>query len=182
MDNYMQRISNGDLKFDSGGKVAASGVAKTEIVELAMSHPFFAEEPPKSTGRELFGDDYLENLLLKFSHTSKEDMMASLLEITVQSVKRAVEQENESLKKVKLVAVAGGGALNETLMKRLKSIFSPEVEVALTSEFGIPVMAREAMAFAALGYAHVNQISSNLITATGAKKETVLGEWHPAYK
>ncbi len=182
MDNYIQRISNGESRYDKGGKMASSGIANQELVRLALSNPFFSRKPPKSTGRELFGDEFLDSILQKFNLETPENIMASLLEITAQSLLNAIDQESQDEKKIDLIAIAGGGALNDCLVNRLKHALAEKVKIVLSDELGIPVMAREAMAFAALGYAFVNQMPSNVIAATGADKEVVLGEWHPAYK
>ncbi|GAB4270661.1 MAG: anhydro-N-acetylmuramic acid kinase [Candidatus Rifleibacteriota bacterium] len=180
MDAYCEHISAGAKRFDANGEMAASGRVVEAIVSEILSDKYFNELPPKSTGREKFGIFRLNELLATVARNCDEcDVMASLLEITVLSIAQAVTIECQRLKPPVELIVAGGGALNRQLLKRLQIKLGDLVSVLTSEKVGIPVMARESMAFAALGAAFVRGEAGNVPCATGAAQKVILGQLHP---
>ncbi len=171
MDAYMQKNNLGN--YDKNGTFASSGKTVNSILEDFLKDPYFKQPFPKSTGREHFNT----NLLEKFDKKIKnEDVLSTLLDVTVISISDAVVSLKEIINFPCKLIVAGGGALNTELIKRLKRNLADSCSIHASDEFGIPVMAREAMAFAVLGYAFVKKQPSNVPLATGASKKVILGQ------
>jgi anhydro-N-acetylmuramic acid kinase len=181
MDAFCELISNGCRNFDENGTLASSGRINEDVVQTVLADSYFDLVPPKSTGREKFGVFRLEQIRKMFSASASEaDVMSTLLEITVRSIVSSIKNRYSQVSFPAMLIVAGGGALNAELMKRLRTQLNGFCEVFSSSDFSIPVMAREAMAFAALGNAFIRQIPSNVPVATGAKKKVLLGQYHPS--
>ncbi len=178
MDAYMQHCGAG--RYDAGGQMAATGkTLKPQLQEL-LADPYFKLPPPKSTGREYFNRSRLAPFIDKNSGFAPADVMSTLLDVTVISIADAIIQLQDQIGFPAEVLVAGGGALNSELMKRLSDRLEGCCSLATTEKYGIPVMAREAMAFAILGYAFLRGRPANIPVATGAAAPAVLGEFHPA--
>lgn len=178
MDAAMQRAGLGN--YDRDGCLAASGRSNRETVARFLSDPYFAAPPPKSTGREYFNSERLAQIDAWQSEAlSPADLLSTLLDITVASIEAAVRAAAAYIRFPADLVVAGGGALNSELMRRLASRLSGLAEVKTSEALGVPVMAKEAMAFAVLGYAFVKRLPGNLPAATGAGREVILGELHP---
>ncbi len=162
--------------FDANGNIARSGSIDTDLLEEFLSHPYFAVPPPKSTGRELFSERFLENLNEKIvkGKLAPEDALTTLTELTARSILKSFDVLPLSAGHIEII-VSGGGALNEYLLDRLR-INAPESASILTSDaVGIPEKAKEAIAFAFFARAFVESISIHLPVTTGASHPTVLG-------
>lgn len=180
MDALMRRETNGKKHYDKDGAVAAMAEPDKTMVELFLEDAYFKANPPKSTGREKFGEQALREFLSRFpAETSLAQKMSSLLEITVQSIAEAILKPEWGVDFPAQLIVAGGGALNLELMRRLAQKLIGKCSVHLADEFAVPVMAREAMAFAALGDAFLRGEPANVPVATGAKRSVILGQLHP---
>lgn len=168
MDDYMQLNKLG--RFDESGKIASQGKTIDDVLKFFLADPYFEQDPPKSTGREYF---CIERIKDRLQNISFSDCMSTLTDLTVESIFRAIKPYIYNTDEL---VVAGGGALNVELSERLrKKCLLSNVAVKTSTEYGIPVMAREAMAFSILGHAFLNREPGNLPTATGASKEVVLG-------
>lgn len=166
--------------FDEGGRRARRGRADSELVDRLLEHPFFSEEPPKSTGRELFGRPYVQRLAQETGVEGEEswcDLIASLTLLTARAMARAYRQWviPSGLDRVYLM---GGGSRNPAMVDFIRMEL-PEVQVVDGSELGIDPDAREALAFAALAWAHVGRLAGNEASATGAHGPRVLGSFTP---
>lgn len=177
MDLYMQRSGLG--RFDADGRLAATGRTLQPLLAEFLADPYFKLPPPKSTGREYFNQQRLDRLLEQAGSATAADLMSTLLDITVESIAAAIRQPAYPLSQPAEVLVAGGGARNSELMRRLAVSLRGAAEVTTTERLGVPVMAREAMAFAILGYAFLQERPANVVKATGAACPAVLGEFHP---
>jgi anhydro-N-acetylmuramic acid kinase len=139
-----------------------------------LADEFFAAPTPKTTGRERFGEHFLaQHVLLKA--LTLEDGAATLCELTAASVACAIR--DAGLQNARVIA-AGGGARNHTLMQRLAARLNP-APVELSDAMGLPVEAKEAMAFAVLGYETLRERAGNVPAATGADRPAVLGAIAP---
>ena len=174
MDAYMQKNKIGN--YDKDGLLAATGTSDKSILSVFMKDPYFKMPFPKSTGREHFNVKLLE----KFNDTIKPaDAMSTLLDVTVLSIAEAIDLIDNIISFPCRMIVAGGGAKNPELIKRLKNTLQKDCIVCISDEYGVPVMAREAMAFAVLGYAFVKRQPGNVPLATEAKKKVVLAQLSP---
>jgi anhydro-N-acetylmuramic acid kinase len=168
-----------DLPYDVDGKLALAGKPNTRIVSELMAHPYFSAPPPKSTGRELFNSDYVQKLIAtaRAGGASDEDIIATAVELTAQSVGDAYRRF--IAEPVREVLVSGGGGKNPALFAAIKRAAAPVV-VRHFEEVFFDGEAKEAVAFALLGYLHVNKRPGNVPTATGARGLRVLGKRTPA--
>jgi len=176
LDVATRQLTGGRLAFDEEGKLAAAGTVIPEAVEPWLADPFFAESPPRSTGRERFGDAALEPWLERFRDARPEDLLATLTELTARSVADAYQylgfQPDE-------VLLCGGGARNPELRRRIELQLA-EMPVLPLESVGWNGDAREAAAFALLARQHVLGIPSDLGWATGASGAHILGKLTPA--
>jgi len=175
IDGLIKRLFG--MEFDRDGRVSRQGNVHRELLEWALAFPFFQRPPPKSTGREEFGEAFIEEFLLKAHHWAlkDEDIVATAVALTAESIHRAYGRFVESKTKVDELIVSGGGRHNVALMEALRRLFAP-ISVRTSDEFGVPSDAKEAMCFAVLANETVSGIPSNLPGATGAREPVVLGK------
>lgn len=168
-----------DLPYDVDGKLALAGKPNNRIVAELMAHPYFSAPPPKSTGRELFNSDYVQKLIAtaRAGGASDEDIIATAVELTARSVGDAYRRF--IAEPVREVLVSGGGGKNPALFAAIQRAAAPIV-VRHFEEVFFDGEAKEAVAFALLGYLHVNKRPGNVPTATGARGLRVLGKRTPA--
>ncbi len=161
--------------FDKNGEIAKLGKINHELLNKLMNNEYLKLEPPKSTGRELFGEKYLEEVLSSIDDT-KENIIATLTAFTAKSIRDAFDRFIYPKTSVQEIILGGGGAYNCTLIELLKSEFEPKTKIRTHEEFGISNKFKEAIAFALLGYCAYKNIPNNVKTATGAVKKVVLGK------
>lgn len=181
LDLAVQHFSGGTKTIDEGGAWAASGTPCQALVEDWLQQEFFRQPPPKSTGRELFGVDYFDRCLVETQgyNLSPADVLATLTELTVASIVHSYQTFLPAMPD--RVLLCGGGSHNLYLKRRLQSQLHP-VQVLTTSEAGLSVDFKEAIAFAVLAAWRVRGIPGNLPQVTGARVPVLLGEinscWH----
>ena len=181
LDLAVYQLSQGNKSYDQNGEWAASGVPCQELVETWLKQDFFQQKPPKSTGRELFGKDYLLNCLNdaeKYNLTAA-DILATLTELTAASINHSYRNFLPNLPDQ--ILLCGGGSHNLYLKERIKKLLAP-IPVITTAEIGVNVDFKEAIAFAVLAYWRSLEIPSNLPEVTGAKAKVMLGEIHQPIK
>lgn len=175
IDGAVHHLTGGHQAFDAEGRLASSGRVLAPDVEAWLSNPFFAEPPPRSTGREVFGGAALERWLADASGAPAEDLIATLTQVTAESVRRAFEWVPFA---VDTVYLCGGGARNPELVRRIATGLDP-VPVRGIEALGWDGDAREAVAFALLARQHLLGIPVDLGWATGAAGARVLGKRVP---
>lgn len=175
LDLAVQKLSGGKQTYDKNGEWAATGSPCQELVEKWLQQDFFQKRPPKSTGRELFGGEYLENCLAyaESYDLSDADFLATLTELTAASINYSYR--NFLPKLPEQVLLCGGGSHNLYLKERLEKLLG-KVEVLTTAEAGLNADFKEAIAFAVLAYWRSVGIPGNLPQVTGAKAAVLLGE------
>ncbi|MGZ5278388.1 MAG: anhydro-N-acetylmuramic acid kinase [Pseudobdellovibrionaceae bacterium] len=174
MDLFISKISKGEVHYDQGGKFAARGLPLQRVVEdFLKEDSFFQEPPPKSCGREQFGEAFLKRMDEKLGQLKSEDKMATLVELTARSIAQAYEEYCPDVPRA--VILCGGGALNPYLQKRIQ-YHLPHSQVMTTEDFDWPVSSIEGAAFALLAAYRIWEMPSNLPKTTGAKKEVMLGK------
>jgi anhydro-N-acetylmuramic acid kinase len=168
-----------ELPYDVDGKLAKAGRPNMQIVSELLAAPYFAAPPPKSTGPELFNVEYVQNLInrTRASGGSDEDIVATAVQLTAESVADAYRRF--IAEPVREVLVSGGGAKNPVLFAAIKKAAAP-VAVRHFDELYFDGEAKEAVAFALLGYLHVTNRPGNVASATGARGPRILGKRTPA--
>jgi len=168
-----------DLPYDVDGKLASAGKPVMRIVSELLAHPYFSSPPPKSTGRELFNSDYVQKLIAtaRAVGASDEDIIATAVHLTAESIGDAYRRF--IAEPVTEVLVSGGGARNPALFDAIGRAAAPVV-VRHFDDIFFDGEAKEAVAFALLGYLHMNHRPGNVPTATGARGQRVLGKLTPA--
>ncbi len=167
--------------YDRGGRIASEGRVLEAVLTHALKHPFFAAKPPKSAGREEFGAAFAEKFLhaCRKAGGANEDAITTATALTAESITRSFAQfVQPKLKRDTAVdyIVSGGGAKNKTLMAMLESKLQPlGCHLMQTADAGIPVDAKEAVAFALLAYYTWYRHPANVPSATGAKRPAILG-------
>ncbi|WP_427157859.1 anhydro-N-acetylmuramic acid kinase [Aliinostoc sp. HNIBRCY26] len=177
LDLAVERLTDGAKTYDDGGAWAASGHPCYPLVEKWLTQEYFHLHPPKSTGRELFGVDYLNQCFQDAQpyQLTPADMLATLTELTAASIAHSYrtflpEMPNR-------VFLCGGGSRNLYLRQRLQVLLG-DIPVLTTDDVGLNANFKEAIAFAVLAYWKQLHLPGNLPTATGAPYEVPLGEVH----
>jgi anhydro-N-acetylmuramic acid kinase len=161
--------------FDENGAIARSGKIDRALIDEFLSNPYFTTAPPKSTGRELFSEKFLDGLNDKIATgLASEDTLATLTELTAVSILRSFEFLQTKTRDVEII-MSGGGAFNKYLLERIKANASPHLSIRTSDAYGIPPKAKEAIAFAFFARAFVEAIPIHLPKTTGASRQTMLG-------
>ena len=163
-------LKNLGKPYDAGGEWAASGRVSADLLQSLLSHPFFAQTPPKSTGREAFNVAWIE-AQVAHKNIVPADIQATLLALTAHSIAQDIRRLTNSSCEV---FVCGGGAYNLALMAELAKQL-PHANIASTKALGIAPEWIEAMAFAWLAQQTMKRRHGNLSAVTGAKREVILG-------
>jgi anhydro-N-acetylmuramic acid kinase len=167
-------------RFDPEGGFARLGQPVLSVVDRLLGHEFFRREPPKSTGRELFGDAYALALLAAVRAEQPEctdaDVLATATELTARSI--ALAYERFVPEPIADVLVSGGGLRNTYLLERVRA-HAPALSLVPFDEVFFPADAKESVAFAFLGFLHLRGEAGNVPGATGARGPRVLGKLIP---
>ncbi|MBV9774115.1 MAG: anhydro-N-acetylmuramic acid kinase, partial [Gemmatimonadetes bacterium] len=180
MDAAVEIATGGRLTFDRDGRLAAQGRVDEALLADLLRHPYFAAEPPKSTGREEFGRPFVQRLVEAVQPEGDRDwldLVATLTELTARSIADAYRRWLVP-RGVDEVVVSGGGARNPTLVRRIQALLDP-LKVSDGEVLGVDPEAKEAVAFAVLAWAHLRGIPANVPAATGASGPRVLGSLTP---
>ena len=170
-------------RFDEDGRIAAQGTPREDVVERLLAEPYFAMEPPKSTGRELFDAGYVSRLIAMCRESpagggstanvaTDADIVATATALTAASIADAYRRFMPE--PVREMLVSGGGAKNPTLVRMLSAALAPLPVVPFDARY-FDGEAKEAVAFALLAHLHLEGIPGNVPGATGASGGRVLG-------
>ena len=173
IDHCMRKFFN--KPYDINGEIANSGSISESWLECLLQDEYYFKNPPKTTGREYFSPEYIENAL-KFAPHDKKDVIATLTALTAKAITQSYERFVLPNVDINEVIIGGGGAYNPTLMKYLRHYLPKNVDLKTHEAFGISNNFKEVMAFALLGYCKYYNIPNNLPECTGAKSRTVLGK------
>jgi anhydro-N-acetylmuramic acid kinase len=187
IDGVTRRVRPG-LTYDRDGLLARAGTAVAAVIDEMLEAPYFRQAPPKSTGREWFTRDYIDafEARCREHHASDEDVVATATLFTARAlaeqVMRFVDEPIEDL------VLAGGGAKNPTLVSAIAAEMTRTAtingrrapHVVRFDDLFFDGEAKEAVAFALMGYLHLTGRSGNVPSATGARTARVLGHYTPA--
>jgi anhydro-N-acetylmuramic acid kinase len=179
IDWLAQKLFN--KQYDRNGALAAEGRVIAPVLAEALRNPYYRMKPPRSAGREQFGQAYAADFLKKCLAQTRnpKDALVTATALTAETIARSYARFVRPRMKGGSVdfLVSGGGARNGTLMAMLASRLEPmECELAASEEFGMPAQAKEAAAFALLAWQTWHRLPGNLPSATGAKRAVVLGQ------
>jgi anhydro-N-acetylmuramic acid kinase len=178
IDAAVWRLSGGAQRFDADGALAAAGVVDDALLAELLTHPYFLQPPPKTTGRELFGAQLVEPLLARARQRGlgDADVVRTLTAFTAHSI---ADQYRRFLPAwPDDVVIGGGGSHNPVLMAMLRDLLPPAT--VLTHEtFGLPSSGREAVYFALLGYEALHGRPNTIPACTGARHAVVMGKLVP---
>ncbi len=171
IDALVSEYTHGKHAYDRDGRLAARGRVNKALLDRLLAEPYYRKRPPKTAGREQYGRDFVQRLL----QTSLPllDLISTATALTAAAVALAIYRFVPM--KVDELIVSGGGARNPQITQHLAA-FLPAVAMATSADFGIDIDAKEAIAFAILGYQTWRRRPSNLPSATGARHPAVLGK------
>lgn len=177
LDGLMSIESQGRQRMDRAGRQASKGSVNEKLLVWLLAHPYLSQRPPKSTGREMFGASYIHQVL-KHGRRHKlpfVDILATCCRFIAQVIGDAQQWIPQPIQEV----VAGGGGVRNTgLWRELEARFAP-ISLKTMEACGSHSAAFEAQAFAILAYQHIQGVSANLPSVTGARHPVILGTVSP---
>ena len=174
MDQVVCRITQGRLRYDEGGQLAAQGTCHPALLAWMLQDPYLRLPPPKTTGREVYGDAYVSALMARGRQegVSDLDILATATRFTAECVRAAVADFCPAVPDY--LVIGGGGSRNPVLLRELKQLLP--MPVMLNEELGFDSEAKEAIAFAILANECVHGGANNMPSVTGAVHPVVMGK------
>ncbi|KAF5993283.1 anhydro-N-acetylmuramic acid kinase [Streptomyces sp. WAC00263] len=173
VDVAVRGLTGGRLNYDMDGALAARGTVHEPLLDRLLAEPYYALPAPKTTGKELFHLGHLRDALTGFGTLTAEDVIATLTRLTARTVADAVRSVGATE-----VIASGGGTRNPALMAMLEAEL-PGVPVRTSDALGLPAAAKEAYAFAVLGFLTLHGLTGTDPVSTGARHPSVLGSITP---
>jgi anhydro-N-acetylmuramic acid kinase len=173
IDAAVGYLTEGYESYDQDGRRAARGVVHEGLLRSLLDEPYYALGPPKSTGKERFNLPYLLERLEPFGDIEADDLVSTVTALSSRTVADALERYGATE-----VVASGGGTSNPTLMEMLRED-APEVRLRTIEDWGIPSGAKEAYAFALMGFLSMHGLPGNVPSCTGARSAVVLGSITP---
>ncbi|HFU7085942.1 TPA: anhydro-N-acetylmuramic acid kinase AnmK [Bacillus cereus] len=174
IDEACQRLFQ--LPYDQNGEIAEQGEVVDEILTYCINHPFLKMNPPKSTGREHFGEEFVSQLLKRYEKHSKENILTTVTMFTASSIVHHYKEFILPYYEIDEVILGGGGSYNDTLVEMIRyGLKDEKCTIFIQEDIGYSSEAKEAIAFAILANETYHRNPSNVPSATGAKKSVVLG-------
>ncbi len=159
--------------YDADGALAARGTIVPALLDRLLAEPYYARPAPKTTGKELFHLAYLDRIRAGLGDLAAEDVLATVTELTARTVADAIRKHRATE-----VIASGGGTRNPFLMARIARHL-PGVDLSTSDSIGLPSAAKEAYAFAVLGFLTAHQLPGTIPSCTGARHASVLGALMP---
>lgn len=185
IDAIVHALSGGRLTYDRKGSWAARGKVSEKLLKGWLKHPFFRRMPPKSTGREEFGEKFLRRVIMdaRKARLSSSDIVATATALTAASIAEAYNRFifpnlSRQLAEHTQVVLAGGGALNPVLSRMIAERVQP-ARLCPIQEFGMCPESKEALSFAVLAHETLQDQPSNVPVVTGARRAVILGSIVP---
>lgn len=177
VDALVRHYSHGRATFDRDAKLAVRGQLEPQLLQKLLAHFYIYEPPPKTAGREQFGDAFARKIIDwgRRHRARPNDMIRTATLFTPLSIAEALNRFVLPRTKIQELIVSGGGARNPLMMAQLAALL-PGIAIRTSDEFGIPSQAKEAFAFAILAYEAFRGRANNLPSATGARRPAVLGK------
>jgi len=160
--------------YDNDGEIAKSGKLNDKLFAFLKEHEYYNILPPKSTGREIFGEKYIEQILNVAGDIPKEDIIRTTTEITAYAIHYSYEKFMKAETEIEELLTSGGGAHNKYMMQLLQKYFG-SAKVMKIEEYGYSSDAKEAICFAILANETISGNPANVPRTTGAKEPVILG-------
>lgn len=165
-------------QFDRGGEIAIKGKIQEQWLKDMLSLPYFSAEPPKTTGRELFGNIFADHLIDRGLEKgySKEDITSTVSALTAASIAQQYSSFVRQKTTISKLVLGGGGERNEFIRRELLARWPDPVELARHEDFGISTKFKESLLFALLAYTNYFGLPNNVPACTGARRKVCLGK------
>ncbi|MDW0108881.1 anhydro-N-acetylmuramic acid kinase [Sporosarcina aquimarina] len=176
IDEVVFRVSDQKETYDKDGQYARKGKVNEDLMLFLNGHEYLQVKPPKTTGREVFGSHFVDQIFGKFGHLDANDLIATVSDWTAVTItdsykKFLISKGNE----LDEVVIGGGGSYNPYLLERI-AYHLPDVKVGIHEDYGISSDLKEAMGFALLGYQCLKGEYNQLPSATGAEHSVIMGK------
>ena len=174
IDALMKRLY--DKEYDEDGLIALAGNVSEDLLSDLLAHPFFPKPIPKSTGREQFGDAFVNHVLKQgeYYKLTSQEIIATATELTARSIFDSLQLLNMTPDQITELIISGGGCHNRAITRSLQKYFNRS-SMMTTDHFNIPVDAKEAICFAVLANETISGNPGNLPSVTGATRQAILG-------
>jgi anhydro-N-acetylmuramic acid kinase len=173
VDAAVAELTDGRLGYDEDGALAAAGRVDQPLLDRLLAEPYYRLPPPKTTGKELFHAGHVREALAGVGPLPPQDVIATLTRLTARTVADALRPLGATE-----VVASGGGTRNPVLMAALRAELAG-TPLRTSDELGMPAAAKEAFAFAVLGFLTVHGVAGTVPACTGARGARVLGSITP---
>lgn len=180
MINYVCKSLFG-FEYDLNGSIARKGTPIKKMLDELMQMDYLKANPPKSTGRELFGDQMTSQLIKTYESNLKEDIVSTFTHFTANSIVKAYQDYVLPKTHIDEIIFCGGGSKNIYLIELIQKKLN-HIKISQLEDYGFDSQAKEALAFLILGNETLNMNPSNVIGATGAHKNAILGQINYYFK
>jgi len=182
IDAITRYVTNGKMAYDKNGEIASKGRVNKRLLDKLMQHPYIRKRPPKTTGREVFGERFTNQILqwAKDMRIKEEDLVATVTAFTAESIAWNYNAFIKPRIKLDEVILSGGGVYNKTLVQMLREKLYPLRIITIEECIGIPILAREVVAVTIITNETLLGNPGNVPNATGAEKAVILGEITPS--
>lgn len=177
LDRLVRLFTDKQLSFDEGGHLARAGRINDSLLRYIIDRDVFVQrKPPKSTGFEMYGDEFISDILAYCDSKPMRfnDILRTMVEFITWSIAENLRQF--SPKPISTLVVAGGGSSNTFLLEEIANKL-PEIAVITNEAFDVPSQAREALGFAVLAYEALMGRPTSVPSVTGASKRAILGKF-----
>ena len=175
MIDHVMRAKYGK-PYDKDGEIARTGKVDEKLMAQLKDHDFFKRPIPRSAWRLDFGSTYADTFMEQYKHLAPQDLLATVTEFAAYAITRSITDNVKAIDTCSVIMASGGGTRNTYLMERLAAYMPKHLRLTLTDEFGIPAAFKEAIKFATLAHATINQLANNIPAASGATRFGILGK------
>jgi anhydro-N-acetylmuramic acid kinase len=176
IDALVSHMTRARQHYDRDGRIARRGKVHARLLDSMLGDPYFAFEPPKTAGREQFGQEFVNGLIA--TGLPLPDLIATATELTARSIAQAILGSVSEEDHIREVIASGGGVHNRQIKRRLRELL-PHLTINTSDVYGIDPDAKEAIAFAVLAHEFIQGRPGNLPSATGARHPVLLGKSSP---
>ncbi len=173
LNELVEIYTDGRHHYDQDGFFSQSGRLRENLLHDWLTHPFFSQPLPKSTGREDFGQAYTRKMIAAHSDIPLPDLIRTTVSLTTHSVYQAYQRYLPDIDKIYL---SGGGAHHPLIWQEMGELFGRDRVDLLSNRLTIPIDAKEAVAFAVFAHERLNGTPTNVPSVTGAQANVCLGK------